>query len=86
MKVRRPRRDSSENVTLWFGLRLITVDIDEHLQTITTSAWLRHVSTMCPLLPFKHILYKKRTIRVNWKPDTTLSSPLIACAVTIHKL
>ena len=41
--ISRPRMNSSRTVVLRFGLRLITLDLDEKHQTLTTSAWLRHV-------------------------------------------
>ena len=43
-RIARPRVNSSEVVSVSLGLRLITLDVDEKQQVLTTSVWLRHVS------------------------------------------
>jgi hypothetical protein len=40
----RPLLNSSDKVVVKFGMRLITMDIDEAEQTMKVSAWLRIVS------------------------------------------
>ena len=40
----RPVKDRNDNVTLYYGLRLIQVGVDEVSNTLTTSVWIRHVS------------------------------------------
>ena len=47
----RPKINSSETLQVHFGLRLITLDVDEEQQTLTTSAWIRCVSLKKKHLP-----------------------------------
>ena len=39
----RPIKDHRRNVTVWFGIRLIQLEVDEATNTLTTSVWIRQV-------------------------------------------
>ena len=38
-----PLRNTSTKLTLWLGMRLVKMDIDEKSQTLTTTVWVRMV-------------------------------------------
>ena len=55
----RPVKSHKDAIYVYFGMRLIQVDLDEKMQTMTTSAWLRIVG-----LSTKIFFIKYKTINI----------------------
>ena len=55
--IAQPLTNSSNPLQLYYGLRLITLDLDEKTQTLTTSAWVRMVRNTFILFMYFLFIY-----------------------------